>query len=748
MSRTEHVVSTLQRHRWVVLFLLVLSAAFASRGALKVGVNNSLEIWFVEDDPQLQVYKRFQEEYGNDEVVVLALRHDEGVLTQQGMDHLHRLSQAVESVDGISEAYSLANARGLDRGDAGLDTSTLYRTDQPVSPELLRARVTRNPLLMGRLISSDTKTALVVAKMAATDEIDSVRDGVLEQLREAVSKTNLPVRTAGMGVIYSALNELALQDSKLFIAASNLLIFIVLAALFRRIVPILVTLGVIALASLWLMGLYGAAGRSTNMVTMVLPTLMLIIGVSDCVHFLGHAARSHQGIDREDHVRKSLAFMMWPCLMNSLTTAAGFASLAFAPMPVVRDLGLFAAVGVIGAFVAAFLGCTIALTWPQAEPRVGGSRRLLAGVRWLARMASKRPRRVLLGGLITLLFAGVGIARLTVDTYSIGFLKDSHPVAQDSEAIETDFGPYTPLEFLVTLPETLQSDSTPAVLRAIADWQDNMASTATVGWTQSYVDGLRRLAQISADGSTQAYRLPSDDTLLMQLMKRYDPSGDPGLPQLISDDQSVLRVTAGIPMGSARAFEAQITELRALADFPEGTALDVTGYLPLYVAMMEAVVDSQISSFALAFCIIFVMLALLFRSLSTAAFAVPANLLPVLVILGVMGATGIALDVATVTISAIVLGLVVDDTTQFLYRYRHELETASCVEEAVEKAIVGAGQAMAVTSLALGLGFLVLTLTAVKSIAFFGLLCTLALLFALLSDLLILPATLIVLQRR
>ena len=748
MSRTEHVVSTLQRHRWVVLFLLVLSAAFASRGALKVGVNNSLEIWFVEDDPQLQVYKRFQEEYGNDEVVVLALRHDEGVLTQQGMDHLHRLSRAVESVEGISEAYSLANARGLDRGDAGLDTSTLYRTDQPVSPELLRARVTRNPLLMGRLISSDTKTALVVAKMAATDEIDSVRDGVLEQLREAVSKTNLPVRTAGMGVIYSALNELALQDSKLFIAASNLLIFIVLAALFRRIVPILVTLGVIALASIWLMGLYGAAGRSTNMVTMVLPTLMLIIGVSDCVHFLGHAARSHQGIDREDHVRKSLAFMMWPCLMNSLTTAAGFASLAFAPMPVVRDLGLFAAVGVIGAFVAAFLGCTIALTWPQAEPRVGGSRRLLAGVRWLARMASKRPRRVLLGGLITLLFAGVGIARLTVDTYSIGFLKDSHPVAQDSEAIETDFGPYTPLEFLVTLPETLQSDSTPAVLRAIADWQDNMASTATVGWTQSYVDGLRRLAQISADGSTQAYRLPSDDTLLMQLMKRYDPSGDPGLPQLLSDDQNVLRVTAGIPMGSARAFEAQITELRALADFPEGTALDVTGYLPLYVAMMEAVVDSQISSFALAFCIIFVMLALLFRSLSTAAFAVPANLLPVLVILGVMGATGIALDVATVTISAIVLGLVVDDTTQFLYRYRHELETASCVEEAVEKAIVGAGQAMAVTSLALGLGFLVLTLTAVKSIAFFGLLCTLALLFALLSDLLILPATLIVLQRR
>ena len=129
MSRAEHVVSALQRHRWVVLFLLVLSAAFASRGALKVGVNNSLEIWFVEDDPQLQVYKRFQEEYGNDEVVVLALRHDEGVLTQQGMDHLHRLSLAVESVEGISEAYSPMHGAWI----AGMQASTPPRSTEPTN---------------------------------------------------------------------------------------------------------------------------------------------------------------------------------------------------------------------------------------------------------------------------------------------------------------------------------------------------------------------------------------------------------------------------------------------------------------------------------------------------------------------------------------------------------------------------------------------------------------------------------------
>lgn len=748
MNRTERLVANLQKRRWLVLFALLLSAAFAAKGALKVGVNNSLEIWFVEDDPSFETYQEFQQEYGNDEVVVLALRNEQGVLTQEGMDQLYRLSQAAESVDGISEAYSLANARGLDGGEGGLDVSVLYHPDRPVSSERLTARVTNNPLLNERLISQDTKTALVIAKMSATDEIDAVRDGVLEDLREAVSRTGLSVKTAGMGVIYSALNELSLRDSQVFIAASNILIFVVLALLFRRLLPIVVTLGVIALASLWLMGLYGAAGKSTNMVTMVLPTLMLIIGVSDCVHFLGHAARSHDGTDRDQQVRKSLAFMMWPCLMNSLTTAAGFASLAFAPMPVVRDLGIFAAIGVLGAFIAAFLGCTIALTWPQAEPKSSGLNPILGAVRFLARLASRRPKKVLLGGLFALLFAGVGITQLTVDTYSIGFLRDSHPVVQDSEAIEAEFGPYTPLEFLVSLPETLESDSAPAVLRSIAEWQDKMAAKPQVGWTQSYVDGLRRLEQIWTNGGTEAYRLPTDDIMLSQLMLGYDPSGDPGLPQMVSEDERVLRVTVGIPMGSAQEFESHIEELSALASFPKGTELEATGYLPLYVEMMDAVVDSQLSSFSMAFCIIFFMLALLFRSLSIAAYAVPANLLPVVVILGIMGVTGIALDVATVTISAVVLGLVVDDTTQFLYRYRHELQHSSTVEEAVEKAIVGAGQAMAATSLALGLGFLVLTLTAVKSIAFFGLLCTLALLIALLSDLLILPATLLLLQRR
>lgn len=748
MTKSEKLVAGIQKNRWVVLFLILISCFFASRGVLQLGVDNSLEIWFVEDDPQLQTYQEFQDEYGNDEVVVLALHNASGILTQGGMESLHQLTQAAESVEGISEAYSLSNARGLDGGEFGLNVSHLYDPNTPVSTEMLQKRVLENPIFAGRMIARDGNTALVMAKMAATSEIDQVRDGVLRDLREAVSQTGLPVKTAGMGVIYSALNELSLNDSQIFIAASNLVIFIVLTLIFRRFVPVLVTILVIGVASLWLMGLYGAAGKNTNMVTMVLPTLMLIIGVSDCVHFLSHASEPRDGLTREERVRKGLAFMMWPCFLNSLTTAAGFASLAVAPMPVVRDLGLFAAIGVIGAFIASFIGCSIALCWSQAEPKMAGFKPMQTVSRSLARLAAHRPKHVLIGAFFVMLLAGLGITQLTVDTYSIGYLKSSHPVAQDSQGIEAEFGPYTPLEFLVQMPGDLDSEKAPEVLRAVADWQDKMEADASVGWTRSYVDSLRRLQQLWTDGAPESYRLPDDDTMLSQLMLGHDPSGNPGLPQMLSQDQTELRVTVGIPMGSAQEFDLQIQKLSALADLPTGSTLAPTGYLPLYVEMMEAVVDSQLSSFSLAFCVIFVMLAVLFRSIRLAALAIPANLLPVFLILGIMGIAGIPLDVATVTISAVVLGLVVDDTTQFLYRYRHELQHQKDAKTAVEQAVIGAGQAMASTTLVLGLGFLVLTLTAIKSIAFFGLLCSIALVVALLSDLLVLPATILLLKKR
>jgi len=739
-NATEGFVERLLRLRWLMVGVLCLLTAASLVGLSKLGVDNALDIWFVEDDPALQAYDAFQETFGNDEVVVLALHQPGGILNDAGMARIQAVGDIAASVDGIDRVLSLATIEQIRSGDDWLEVAQLY---QPPLGDGFAASVLDDPLLAGTLVNSAGDTSLVLAWMESMGDIDAQRDAILADLRDQVAVTGETVNYAGMGVVYAALNQASTIDSQVFIAASYLVIVGLLLLLFRRVGPVVLTMVVVGLAAMWLMGLYGATGHDINMVTMVLPTLMLIIGVSDCIHFLNRAVEQPPGGTRWERARAAVAFMFWPCFMNSLTTAAGFAALATASMPVVRDLGVFAAIGVLGAFLAALIGCSVGLLWGRLEPAPEPPKLMTKAVEGLAILATRKPAAVLVGALLLVLTASLGITRLEVDTYSIDYLKAHHPVRQDSEAIEATFGNYTPLEIVVESPDALRD---PAVMGAVAAWQDAMEAHPDVDWTRSPADTVRKLNQVLSDGKPESFVVPSDASALEQALLLYESDPDGDLSSLVSPDEDKLRITAGIPMVSAKAFGVILDDLLELADLPPGVTITPGGYLPLYVRIMEEVVASQVSSFALAFLVIFVMLAVLFRSIRLSALAIPANLVPVVIILGIMGMVGIRLDVATVTVSAIMLGLIVDDTTQFLYRFRYEMGRLGNHREAVEAAIHGVGRALLSTTVVLSLGFLVLGLAQIRSVSWFGVLMSLAMVCALVGDLLMLPAMIVLFE--
>ena len=359
--------------------------------------------------------------------------------------------------------------------------------------------------------------------------------------------------------------------------------------------------------------------------------------------------------------------------------------------------------------------CTWALAWVGAEPRAVPRFRLRTCTTILANTGIRRGTWVLtIAGLLTLV-AGVGLSRLDVDTDPIDFMFADHPVRQDYRAVEDRFDGYTPLEFVVRGDDGVLR---PEVLDAVEDWQRRVETRSAVGWSYSVVDWLGAAA-------------PHDDPEGAVMAARKAGLIDP---------PEALRVTFAIHIQSARNIARIIDEVLAEAHFHSGVIVTASGYLPLYVRMVDHIVSTQILSFALALIAIFAALAVLFRSLGMALLSLPANLLPVFVTLGAMGLLGVRLDLATVTIAAIVLGIVVDDTVLFLYFLRHEQERRASVADAIRAAVDGAGQSILMTTLALGLGFLVYGLAEVKSIVWFGLLVSLAMATALLADLALLPA--------
>ena len=765
---THQLADWLCERRWLVLSVVVALTFLAAIPALQVRVDTAVQNWFTEGDPALESYRDFQHTYGNDEVVLIGLHRDQGLLTADDLSLLRTATERVRTVDGVASVQSLPTQSRVQSSIAGPRLVSLVGNG-PISAgqaQAIRKHVLQDSTY-ARLVNDDGTMAAVYARMERNAAIDSERGAILDSIRAELAPLDASVHLAGTGVILNAISEATTQDVFVFIVVSGLVIFLLLLGYFRRTLPVVITLAVVGTTTIWLMGIYGMAGRHINMVTLVMPTLVLVVCTANCVHVLVYAANLPDGLPGRERVVRTLSTLATPCFLTTLTTAAGFASLATSSMPVIRDLGLFSAMGVMAGLVVTFAGCAPALTYDAALPNRPDNSLLQRITDAVVGFGLRRWGMVLLATVLLVGGAAFGMPRISVDTNHFDYLFHDDPVRQDARLIERTLGPYTPLEFVVR-PDTSargtdpslagQSgtsvrrvrDSTarwsdgssalgllrPDLLEAIGTWQQRALNTGAVHWHQSPVDDLKRL-HAALPGGTPT--VPESSNRLQGLVQL----GSEQLPYL--DDfrahPDQLRVTFGIPTQSANGVRRAIDTVRAVASLPDDVTIRATGFLPLYVRMMSLLIDALVSSFGLALLVILGMIGLIFRSVQAALLSLIPNVLPVLLTLGLMGWCTIPLNVATMTIAAVVFGLVVDDTIHLFQHYVTARESKPPVP-AIRTAAHHTGRRMSITTSVLAAGFLVLCLTQIKSILWVGLLSAVAIVVALAADLLVLPAVL------
>lgn len=718
--------------RWALAVGLVLAGlAVGPIGGIEV--DNTLRRYMVEEDPALESYRKFQTTYGNDETVLVGLQRPSGLLTSDGLALLRTATERVRGIGGVVEVQSLTTQVQIQPTLAGPQVRPLVPPGS-LSAEQAAAlrRHVRGDSALARFVSDDGTMATLAARMPPADRLKGRRGAILDSIRHRLQPLDASVHLAGIGVILEALNKATTQDSALVLLAALVVIVLLLGVFFRRIGPVLVTVGVVCTATLWLMGLYGAAGKAINTVTLIVPTLILVVGTADCVHLLVHAAHLPDALSGRERTIRTISYLLFPCAVTSLTTAAGFAVLTTSAIPIVQDLGLFSAIGALGAFAAALIGGTNALPHAWSTPCRPGDGGLDALLEKTVETGFRYGRVVLAGAVVVTGLAVLGITQLTVDTNSVGYLYPDHPVRQDSRLIEEKLGPYAPLEFVVRADSTVLR---PDLMRAVRAWTQRVENTDKVGWHRSAADVLHRMQ--TALGGVRRVETSQQLKGLLTLGASHSRR----LREL-RVHPGRLRVTFGIPIQSARAVRATIATVKeAAVALPPDVTVEETGYLPLYVRMTHLIVDAQLRSFGWALLVIPATIALLFGGLWAAGWSLVPNLLPVLLTLGTMGTLGIPLDIVTVVIAVIVFGLVVDDTVHLLYRYANA-RTSWSRTEALREAARRAGRMMCITTAVLAGGFLVLALAHNRSVVWFGLLVSGALVAALVVDLLVLPALL------
>lgn len=683
------------QYLWTARIPLFAAAAvatvFAGSYLKTLTSSNSLEIWFPEGDPLIERYAEFQNRFGNDDVVVVAVTDDAPYVGVSGQERAAGITDRLYYVDGVRAVTSIST----------------------VPHAMTFAR--------DRLLSENGNTAVFVVQFGSDVDTEARRPELLEALRAAASREGEEARLAGYGVIYAALNKSSTEDAAALLVAAHLVMVLILAVFFRQWQTVFATVAVVSCATVWTMGLYAFLGLQLNMVTMALPTLVLVISVANCVHVFRAVARQPGGASRRDRTVNGIASILAPCFWTSLTTACGFLALTVSAMPVLRSLGQFGAIGMLSGFAAAFAILPVLLSCIRVRPITGDGiiTRLAIDTHDLAR---RHPRRTVSIFGSVLVIALLGLTDLETDTYSIGYLADDHQTRRESDFIEARVGAYAPVDFVVEADDVLA----PSSLDQVQEFQNRVSELDEVAWTWSVLDAIEidRASRPSAlDEGEVSARIAR-----LKLLA-------PGIVSTMAAEDR-LRISIGVPMMSARELRSLIERIETLS--PAGNKLDLRaeGYAALYTAIVDRLVRTQVAGFAVALAIIVGIVALVTRSLGCTLLAIPANLIPVAGTLGLMGWLDVPLDVATATIATVILGLIVDDTMHVLRPASEHRE----LPELLAGNVALAGGALLITSVVLIGGFLILGLASLRSVAWFGGLSAFAIALALATDLVLLPA--------
>ena len=748
----QKIAEILIKRKWYVLIALVMVTIALSLSLKNLKLENSLEIWFLRNDPTLVNYNEFKKIYGTDEIFAVWIKSEGNVFDRTFVEHIFDISKRIKQNSMIRRVISMTAAPYLDRQNDNLVVEDLV-TERPgdnFNSETLRSRIEGSPLWNRLLFNKDRTATVMFIEPTARTDMDVNRPEILAFIKESLK--GIDYRLAGMGVIYDELNRISLEDSSLFALLSFVLIFVTLIFLFRRVRLLIASALATVFNLLLFLGIYAFFGQSFNMVSAILPSLIVILGIEDIVFIFANYESFPEG---EHRLRDSLAFTMAPCFFTSFTTALGFFAFIVSPMHILKSFGLFAAIGVVlEFFVAVIISAFILSRYEQkkhrslqkAPPAEGRMdlffRRFLKSINSLN---GRHYKKIFVSSLILLVLGVYGIFYLTIDTYSIDFLLDSNKVKQDAKFFEKDYGFYLPMEIRIQA-EGVEGVKDPKFLNNLDILQQNMERKPQFQRATSIVDVVKQLNKVLTDGKESSYRIPDTRNAVAQILLSYELNEDNDLSYLVKNDYSEARLTVRVPMATSQTFKVfeEITRAEIKNVFGDSARITLGGYGPLYVKLIDYIAQSQISSFIIAFILIFLAVGVLFRSVSQLLIVIFPNVLPIILTLAFMAATGILLDVATVTIAAITIGISVDNSIHFMNMYNRLRSLGTRKREAIDQALLLVGKPMFVSNVYLVVGYLIMLLAHVKSVIFFGALISLTLTTATVCDIILLPSMMMI----
>ena len=626
------------------------------------------------------------------------------------------------------------------------DAMRLKRADNQLSKdELAKLKSIEKQVLKNSSIKSDLQ-AKTIATIRST--IDKYRD-----------KASLFL--GGLPMITTDIISYISSDLIVFSLAVIGLMTLILALIFKGIRWVLMPIAISITAALMMTGILASLGWKVTVISSNFFSLLLVMTLSVTIHLVvryRELAQNDPDLEYQSLIKNTLEQMLKPCLFTTLTTIAAFGSLLISGIRPVIDFGWMMSIGVSIALVLSFLAFPIIMIL-LPKPKAQLFKTELGVTHGLAKFTEKFGNQLLIVLILLIGTASVGINKLSVENRFIDYFKESTEIHQGLTLIDEELGGTIPLEIIIESIPAFNGGKIPA---AELYWEDDEFINEIHSLHQ-YLDGLDETGKVLSidtlmqiltkanDGKLNGFQLGGSKILISQndLAKKHllDPylSEDSGQLRIVARiretnnnlkrDELINKIKLHIPELFSKITKDDGTEVK----LEEGNNFRVTGMLVLYNDMLQSLFDSQIKTIAVVFTMIFVMFLFVFKSVSLSILALIPNTLPSLFILGIMGLMNIPLDLMTITISAIAIGIGVDNAIHYIHRFKVEFQKDQDYMATMYRSHGSIGLAMFYTSITVALGFLILALSNFIPSIYFGVFTAIAMLSALLANLTLLP---------
>ncbi len=753
------LASLVVKLRWVLIVLFVAVTGFFAwqlpRAELDTEMKNQLPL----DLPTRINLDRVEELFGGTDMVMIVVSCDD-ILKKETLQRLQTLTTRMDELDEIERVVSVYTAKDL-QSSAGVMVVEAAIPKLPSSDqerEALRKRLAANPLVHGNLVSKDFQHAVLIGFLdpAASDEV------LMQKLSALTTEVGGPETTyvGGMPATRVALTQDMRRDMRRFLPVGLLIMLVFLAVCFRQASGVLLPFIMTVMAIVVSMGLIPLLGWKIHTVTILLPVILLAVANDYGIHLLARYQEDNlpgREIAPRELASQGVIALAYPTLACGITTMVGMLALVTHIIIPAKQLGVLAAVGIGFAMVGSLLFIPAMLAvLPRAKPvlpshgaREGGDRpsqffldRLLA---FCARVVARRPRAILLGAVLVSGAVGLGATRVVVDTNPMSFYRRTEPIWRSTNLLNEHLGGWAGVSVVA------EGDiKDPKVLREIDALEQHLKKHPLVGTTTSIAGVLRKMNVVMHDGDLKYDRIPETRKMVAQYLLLYSMSGDAkDFEKLVDFPYQHAQVMAKVTDSGTRAATDVIDYTRAYLDErPQEAPRLVGGLLDLMADMVHHIVWGQVASMALAGAFVAVLVAIFFRSLMAGLLGVFPLALALTMIFGVMGFAGIELNMVTALLSSIMIGVGIDYSIHFMWRYRDERRDGATPEEAVERALTTTGRGIVFNAFSVVVGFAVLVISAFFPVRFFGLLVAISVLASLAGALIVLPAVIVAVRPR